>query len=623
MLRAKLVNNGVSGTDRIFRVVVMICVCVYWQRPAFSDEPAAAPEQQSHLQFAPIYISHSVDGLIFYDYLYTKYGVQKNQRQSLSVRVNGRVNVRTFFWQPWLALVSGSLNAGVGKSLSKSNSSSTNSTLSTSYGGDAALNLVKFSRFPFQAKVFRQNSKFNASYSGGHNDKVLTGYSLDQTYWSKRGKFQASAGFNSQKEVGSYSIGPLYTDIFSYNSKFAPFKSQSVWISGMAMRQNQPLLGQSRLNDSLQVNHLYQPSMSFSVASIVNLSKYGTTSTQVSSPTQVYDANSQQFSSMVSLRPERSPLTMTGSVRFFKSDLSTNGIIASKVKLSNFNLGANYLFSKLVRLYGSVDVTDSNGTQTVYTNTALTASSPFRFKSTTGVGGFRYSGSIGGTLFTTNLNTTSAGQTTSQSTLGVRIYLSHALDKSSDFNGGKLAKRLYQTLTMGYVDNAYSLSNLLSGGSLTWGRVQGREATTFRLSAADSRSLRGTPFSFQMINLQATRTQTMNNNESLRGSLTVQGTHMVSSTPTPLFTISPSAEIGYINRRVFKVRHLSLRSTLHISDSNIAPTQIQSYENQATRSWINNLDYKIGLLTTGLQATVARVYNSTQSSIYFFMARSF
>ncbi len=622
MLRAKLENNGVSGTDRIFHVVVMICVCVYWQRPAFSAEPASAPEQQPHLQLAPIYITHSVDGLILYDYLYSKYGEYKNQQQSLSLQVNGRVKVKSFFWQPWLALVSSNLNAGVGKSLSKGNSSPINTNLSTRYTGDLVLNLVKFSRFPFNASVFRQNSKFDSSYSGGHDEHVTTGYSLDQNYWSKGGKFQASAGFNSQKEVGLYSIGPSYTDIFNYNSRFVPFNSQSVLISGISMRQNQPLLGQSRLNDSLLVSHLYQPSMTFSVASIVNLSKFGITTTQLSSP-NVYEANSQQFSSFVSLRPQRSPLTMTGSVRFFKSDTSTNAITVSKLKLSNFNLGANYLFSSLVRLYGSVDVTDSNGTQTVYTTAALTAASPFRIKSTTGVGGFRYTGSIGGSLYTTNTNTTSAGQTASKSTLGMNIYLSHALDKSSEFNGGKLAKRLYQTIKMGYLDNTSSISNLNSGGSLTWSRVQGRDSTWFGLSAADSRSVRGSPFSIQIINLQATRAQNISLHESLRGSLTVQGTHMNASVPSPLFTISPSAEIGYFNQRIFMVRNLVLSSMLHISDSNIAPTQIQSYQNQATRSWRNNLDYKIGLLTMSLEATVARVYNATQSSIRFSMARSF
>lgn len=620
MLRAKLANNGVSGTDRIFRVVAMICLCVYWQRPAFSDEAPVAAEEEPHLQLAPILMRNSIDGVLSYEFQATKFGAQTRHSHAFAVQANDRFSIRSFFWQPWIAQVKANLMIGVRKSVTKNNSSPTGNSLSTLSGGDAKLELVKYSRFPFTARVFNENQRFESNVRAGASDSVRTGYSLDQSYAPRSGLFHANATYDSSKRTSSFTIGPFYSDLFRFKFTMAPSRFNALTIDGSDNRQTQPALGQVRINQSVNVTHSYIPTMSFAVASNLSRSKWSFGADQGNVPYQ-YDVDVWQFSSFASLRPETSPLTMTGSVRFLKSDQTTNAISAPTLKLSNFNLGANYLFSALVRLYGSVNVTDSNGTQTVYTNTAFTAAKPFTFKSKTGVGGFRYTGSAGGTLHNTNTNTTDpTGQTTSKNQLGLRMYLSHALDKSSDFNGGRLEEKLYQTITTGFVGGASYLGNLTSGGSLRWGRIQGRETTTFGLSAADSRNLRGPMSSFQLVNLQLTRQRTMNSRESLHGSLTVQATHMQKNSA---YTISPSAELGYNNQRVFGIRNLNFKSMLHISDSNIAPTQIQPYESQAARSWDNYFDYRVGLVETGLRIKMERIYNSSQSLIYYYIRRRF
>jgi len=330
---------------------------------------------------------------------------------------------------------------------------------------------------------------------------------------------------------------------------------------------------------------------------------------------------------------------MTSSVRFLRSDFSSNGIPAPTLKNSNFNLGANYLFSPLIRLYGAVNVTDSLGTQSVNTAAALTAAKRFTNFSgnATNLGGFRYSQHIGGTISTSNTTIlTSTNQTNIQGSslsLNLGVYMGHALDKASQFGSGILATNLNQTISMGYspigpvssTDNStnssrYSISNLLTAGSVSWHRSEGKETTQLRLSGSDNRRLTGERSVFQLINLQATRTQSISAQEYLRGNLTAQATRQdspsVINTPN---TITTSADLNYQNNRTFKVRNLIFESILRLSDTGISLVS----RNQMTRTWDNNITYRIGRLNLRLESRLAMIGNSITSWISFTMLRPF
>lgn len=623
MLRAKLVKNGTSRASHLSSVVVVVCLIIGWSRPAFSDEPAAAPDEQPHLQLAPINLHRTFGGSIGYLFQRTTIGASKSMQQSLGVEVTAGIGVSSFLWQPWLAQVSSNLTAGVNgtstNSSTNGNSTPTYNSANTSINGDAALNVLNKSRFPFQARIYRQDSRYAAFYSGSNLVTQTTGYNLNQGYKSRNLRTTADASFASSKSGGS-DISPNYSDVFNFTLGLQPARYNTISISGNATRQNTPAQGRSSVLDTLLANHAYRPNPIFSVGNFANLVKMSYDLTQGSSPTQ-FDASSLQFSSFASLRPEKSPLTMTGSVRFLRSDSSSNGILAPALKSSNFNLGANYLFSKLIRMYGSVNVADSLGTQSVSTDAALTAAKPYRATIIDNLGGFRYSGTIGGSLSTNNkTSTSSANQTTTQNAVNLGVYLSHALDKDSELGAGHLAKNLNQTISMGVSDGGSSLSNLTSGGSLTWHRAEGKGTTLLRLSATDSRNLRGTHQLFQMINLQASRSEAISHNESLQGNLTVQATRQESgiqqNAPN---TITPSAEMNYRNQRAFKVRNLVFDSILRIADSNISPGS----QDQATRSWDNNFAYRIGHLNIRLNTNMSMFNDTLRTSIMFMMSRGF
>jgi len=263
----------------------------------------------------------------------------------------------------------------------------------------------------------------------------------------------------------------------------------------------------------------------------------------------------------------------------------------------------------------------------------LTAAKPFRFASTpTNLDGFIYSGSAGGTVSTATVTTTNAGNQTSTNALNLGAYLSHALDKNTEIGAGRLSENLNQSLTMSHTLSANNVVNsnrqittLVTGGSLGWHRPEGNGVTHVRLSAADSRYLSEPRRAFQMINLQASRSEAISRNESLRGNLTVQGTHTQLPGRDSYYTLTPSAELAYLNQRLFKVRGLIFNSTLRIYEGNIAPVNYTypASQDQANRSWTNDVDYKIGVLVLRFHSYIAFVGTTPQSVIQFMASRPF
>ena len=618
MVRPKLVKNVVSGVGHISGAAVAACLILGWSRPAYSGESTAPAEDQPHLQLAPINLSYSVGGNVGYAFQRIATGAGKSMTQTLGVGVLAGVRISSYFWQPWLAAVSGTVTGGVNQQNTRTNSIPNHYTATTTaFTGDATLNLLKYSRFPFEARIYREDSKNTASYSGVNFGSQITGYSLKQRYESLSNRFSGNANYDSNRTSGPY-VSPYDLDMFDFYTRTLLSRYQTLLFSGNTTREDHPVQGRTSVLDTLLADHSYRPNDLFSVATTVNLRKSTYNLAAGITPAQQFDADIAQFSSFASLRPERTPLTLTSSVRFFKMDTSTNGIVAPTQKTSIFNFGANYLFSPLIRLFGSLNVIDTGGTQTIATNAGLVASKAY--SAATEIGGFRYSGSIGGGLASTNTTSTdTAKQTLTRNSQSLGLYLTHALNKNEAFGGGQLVKNLNQTISTSFGNSGSSNSRLNSGGYLSWTELAGKETTLLRLSFADSRILSGRSNAFQLVNLQASRSEAITRNESLHGNLTMQVTHSASLP----FTMTPTALLGYHHSRAFKVLHLAFDSNIAISDTNIAPTQNPLSPNQSARSWDNNFTYFIGRLKLRLETRLEKISNEVSSKIFFLMDRPF
>jgi len=636
MLRPKRAKYGTDGVSRISSVLMIGWLVLGWSRPASADEGR-------HLKLAPIRISSTAGGNIGFTYFGNNFGKTRNASKSLGVNVNYKVRAASYFWQPWFAEVSGSLGTWLDSSITNySPPPTTTKSANAALMGDFELDMLKYSRFPFKARAYKSGNHASGTASGINSDHRDKGYELSQEYRSLNGRIDSLASFVHNKG-GRASFGTEEaTDHLTLYLSALPFQHQSLRVVGNFIDTSHPLLGDSFISDTVSTNHLYQPNASFSIASLLDLIKTDYTLKPGIITLQQNNYNSQQLSSYASWRPIASPLTVTSSVRLYGSDYSINSAPLLRSDVTNFNLGANYAWSPLLRTYGSVNVYDDNkGIQTVSTNAALAAQKVFGSSEGVKIGDYRYTrygtASLANSTITSSSNlTTTPGsanltQTTSVQSLGGN--LGHGLSKSTKLDDGIFTINLSQTFSEVLSTRHTPFSHLGSNGSWSWRRSVGRETTYFRLTASDSRDLSGRQSFFQLINLQATRDVLLIRHQSLSGNLTIQTTRSgykayggYSGVSTPLIT-SPSASVRYDNQKLFSVLNLTLTSALQLTAHDIVSSQTNqsgySSMNTSTVAWDNDVNYFIGRLRIRALLHIAEVNNSTQSSLWFTMNRGF
>ena len=634
MVTPKRVKNGTEGAGRISSVLVMVVwLLVGWSRPAFADE------EGRHLKLAPIRLSSKVGGSLGYTYLSNNYGQGRSAMNALAARVTGDFRARSYFWQPWLALVSGGLIVDAyANAASYGPPPSSSNTRNVILTGEAALDLVKYSRFPFRAHAYKNENHTGGSTSGINSNFKNTGFDLTQNYQSKRGDYIGTAQYN-HNSGGRASIGTEeVTNTLSFEATAAPSRNtiQTFHLTDNFNDITHPLLDDHLLTNLLALTHLYQPESTFSINTLVSLNKSDYTLKQGVSTLQQTNYDSQQLSSFASWRPIGSPLTVTSGLRLLRSEYSNNGR-SSPTDYSNFNLGANYAWSTLLRTYGSINVYDDNfGVQTISTNAALAASKAFGEKEAINLGGFRYtryaSASVANATVTTNSNLTNplggATQTRTSSTQNLAGNLGHALNKSTNLGGGHMTTNLNQRLSGALSSRHTPYSHLTSAASTTWRISEGRAQTNFALRATDSRDLSGRQYYSQIINLQASRSMNLLHHQSLAGNLTIQTTRSGFRGSSSGVRTSPSANLQYNNQRLFAIRSLTFVSNLQITAANIISAQNSnplklSTTDTATTEWDNSFEYFIGKLRIKLQSHLAVVNDHTQSLLYFHVVRSF
>jgi hypothetical protein len=617
MFRPRRVNNETTGGGRIFSVVVMAGLVFGWSRPAFPDEP-------SHLQFAPIQLAPIVGGEFGYTFQNNTYGLSSLSQQMLDLTVRAGVNARSYFWQPWFARVSGSLGISVTADTTSNSNGPTNKSGNKTITGDASLNILQFSRFPFLAHIYRQDTQTSGYLSGLNSNYINNGIGLTQNYRSLDGRIDGLMNLihndNGRINVGTENALKQYN--FTVTALHPP-SHQTFRINGARNQQDQPIAGNSNLTDALVVNHLFQPTSALSVASLVNFIKASYSITAVGTGLQQQnDYNSQQLSSFGSWRPEGSPLTMTSSLRLLK--WNNNYGNSPQFDDSNWNLGANYAWSRFLRMYGSVNVNDNSGIQTVSTNAALSAQRGFGQRILSDVGGYRYSRSAGASISNATVTTNQSNQSTTKSVQRLGANLGHALDKTDKLGSGLLSINLQQGLATIISTLGSPSTNLNTSGSLIWNSTAGDGVTSVSFRASDSRMLTGFQNFFQIINLQASRYERLARHQSLIGNLTLQATRSGSSYARTPFIANPSADLRYRHDRLFGMRNMVFESVMRIVGTSFMSSQsTQGNIQGATVSWDNNVDYFIGRLRVRLYTRIAEVNNARQSSIYFNINRVF
>ena len=591
-------------------------------------ETAAAPPGERHLalRLPPIRIW----GNIGYDLRRESFGEMKYLSQSIVTKVNASTS--SFIWQPWFAQVSG----GLGLSLSSSSSSSgfssnmtDNKVKSNVITGNAALNLLPYSRFPFEAHFDRSDNRLATGLSAIDSSYQSTRYGLTQRYRTLAGDAQYMASYDRNMWESAV-FGTDQQDLLRLEMTKRLAK-QTLQINGDINNTERQKTNESTMLDTLVVRHSYIPDPTLSVENLGNLSRTNYRLRQGET-----DLRYLQLSSSAFWRPAGKPLTVTGSARLFGMNSGSSGGTPSALRSASANLGAYYELSKHIRLNGSanVNINDGNGAQTVASNqSAGITYQPEAFDLAT----FRYNGFASGTV-SNRINPIDSGQ-------HLALQLGHSLNRSMGLGAGTLGLNLNQTASSDVDSSIPTILRLTHSGSLAWSHAQGEKNTFLRLSASDSRAVSGTNDFFQLLNLQASRNEGLSRNASWTGNLTIQAVRQktgvmpfavdaapVVAAPVTTFTTS-SADLSYRHQRAFGVPRLRFVSELRIYGDMPLPV-FAGPRQQESRSWENRLDYSIGRVQLRLSARVSEInrnngINSTdsnttkQSLLMFSLTRAF
>lgn len=560
----------------------------------FPDDPASpAGESPFSLQFAPV----RYWGNLGYELRRETIDEKEYMLQSLTAKVNAS----TFIWQPWFAQASGGLGL-------------TTSTTDTAEGegasnfvtGNAALSLLPYSRFPFEVHFDRSDSRLNTGLGAVASAYRTTRFGLSQRYRTEAGDTQYLASYD-RNLWESADFGEDRQDMLRLEMT-RRLANQTFQINGDYTRNDRPRTQEGTLLNSLVARHSYMPGPTLSVESLASLTRTNYRLTQGES-----DLRYQQLSSFAFWRPTDKPLTVTGSVRLFGMNSDNSGAPPSLVRGASASLGGVYELTRRTRLNGSVNVNmaDNNGAQTVTSNqSAGLTYQPDAIS----LGAFRYNWFASGAL-SNRIDPIDSGQ-------HLTLQLGHSLNRSVGLGGGTLGLNLNQTVSSDVDSSIPSILRLSHSGSLTWSRAEGPKTTFLRLSASDSRAVSGSQDFFQLLNLQASRNESLSRNASWAGNLTLQAVRQsAGAMPVTTFATS-SADLSYRHQRAFGVPRLRFASELRIYGDAPVPVLL-SPQLQETRSWENRLDYSIGRVQLRLSARIAEINGKPNSLLMFTLNRQF
>ena len=589
------------------------------------ETAAAAPagERRFSLQFPPI----RTWGNIGYDLRSESFGEIKYLSQSIVTKVNA--STKSYIWQPWFAQVSGGLGLSSTRSSTGTSSGSNttdNKVTSNFITGNAALNLLPYSRFPFEAHFDRSDNRLDTGLSAIDSSYRTTRYGLTQRYRTLTGDTQYMASYDRNMWESAV-FGTDQQDLLRLEMT-KRLARQTLQINGDITGNDRQQTHESTLIGTLVARHSYVPDPALSVESLGNLSRTSYRLAQGES-----DLRYLQLSSSAFWRPADKPLTVTGSARLFGMN-SSSGASSSALRSASANLGAFYELSKNIRLSSSanVNINDSNGIQTVASNqSAGITYQPDSFDLAT----FRYTG-FGSATVTNRIDPINSGQ-------HLALQLGHSVNRSMGLGVGSLGLNLNQSASSDFDSSIPAIVRLSHSGSLTWSHAEGQNNTFLRLSASDSRAVSGTNDFFQLLNLQASRNEGLTRNASWAGNLTIQAVRQKTgimpnayynapiatlTTPdTPVTTTTTSsANLSYRHQRAFGVPRLRFVSELRIYGDMPLPV-LAGPRQQESRSWENRLDYSIGRLQLRLSARVSEVSssntNTKQSLLMFSLNRPF
>ena len=604
------------------------------QLPAAPPAPPAAEEAESaerEWRLPPLRLS----GYIAYDMRATRGAGEPSAHSHL---LTGTVGTSTYIYAPWLATVTGTLGLSTGVTRASAspgsafNDAEVHDRISIRENfvtGEGRVDLFPRSRFPAEVHVSRQDSRVD---SGLASVIQFTRSNLggSMRYRPPDGRYDLVGTYDYRDQTG---LGFRHRQD-SYSGDFhTHWKANELSLGGSYNRARSDTLGDDSRFTSLVAQHGYTPSSALSVTTTTNLTRteekgFAETDVQVL-----------QLNSVGVYHAERSPLTLTGSVRGLAlRDKSTD----TATDALGGTLGVNYDVNANLRLSanGGLTGTRSNGGGTTVTTGAFGATytgDTLQFSNieynwfTSGALGVAAAGSDTRPTVTEKSLLLQLGHSASRywrpserSTLGLTASqtLSGSRVRSSEFDDG---------LGRGF-SNADTLLNQIS---LNWQQSGDGKTGYARAVYSDSIELGGGDGRYQLLNFQLSGNFELGYGRTITGDLTYQRSQQqgrdqqstldpLSGLPQRSTTSGVSGEVTFRQNQVFGVPRLSFTSRVRLAQDVLnQPGQLLSIPDRETRLWENRLDWNIGRLTTQLELKLSQIDGRRFDSLWLRVQRNF
>jgi len=511
----------------------------------------------------------------------------------------------SFIWQPWFMQVDGGLGLTFDHLQREISGTSTGNIVT----GDAQLRFLPMSRFPFEAKFRKTDSRVTGEAIGSV-PYTNTRYGISQKYRSPKGSFvmQGTWDKNIQTMVGQADdISDIYT-----------------FMAGKTLRHNRLKFDAKRetaqrrstttnyRNDNLVLRHTFRPGSGFSMENMVSYLELDDQVSAFANLTRQVQMTSNSF-----WRPANPKLTGNLGIRYFNSYRET-GASATDTDADSLNAygGINYNVTPFLRVRGNLTgkTVRANGEQiNVSTQTATVSYNPAFMP----LGRFSYRWYTTGSL-TNRIERQFAGQ-------HVGLSLGHNIQRAMALRPREEVSMQFAQSVTGDYDTVFQNRNRLSNSvSFTWRKGKGLGTAYMRLLASDTRTIgdSGPKEVYQLINYQFNGTYSFGPWAALTGNLTINSSRNLNEgSDYDGFGTTASGSVVYRHIRAFNIYRLQFYSDLRISNQLETPTDVFTQKQEST-VWINRFDYALGRLNLRLSLRMSEI-NKNRYNVLMFQARRY
>lgn len=495
------------------------------------------------------------------------------------------ISASSYIWQPWFALVNGSVSLSTIEQNSDSSDTKTEALF-----GNLQFSLFPSSRFPFLFYASKSQNDTKAQLIDRSITSTVVG--LSQKYTNKRGNQSYSGSYEHTKR-DNFDASTTTNDQIKFAGRLR--LEDNLLSSSLDYSKLKSTIELDSTNYSFSARHSFSGIDNLSVENLITA-----TQSQLDFINTVSDTKNDQFSSYITWKPAgRSDLHITGN--FLASNLeqsiteknpspSGDPNQSSVSPFINLNQGLVYNYNNNISINQSANVNRSKaGGDNITTANESGSISYTSDTLDTDIGTYNWN-------ISSSLNQSHGSDTPSATALSVQT--GHTFSKEFTVDEEtKLSASINQSISYSTSTRVSDSSALSHSANVNWSKTIPRNNLSIRLNISDSRNDSAGGTTFRLLNIQVNDDYRYGRNTTINSSLTFQKTWQNSDEDNATSQNS-NGQIGLVKQRFLNIPTLFFNSVLKFSQQNTSNQEEFIAENTSSNdnSWENKLTYRIGLL---------------------------